>query len=131
MENILKQITTKKKERLIEVKKQYTINNILENIKSINNYIDFKKKLIKRNSEKKISIIAEIKKASPSAGLLVKNFDHLKIADIYVKNGVPFLSVLTEESFFLGKLDYIKNIKKKKKLELIKVILKKMSFSKI
>ena len=65
----------------------------------------------KRDSENKISIIAEIKKASPSAGLLVKDFDPLNIAKIYIENGASFLSVLTEEDFFLGKLDYIQNIK--------------------
>ena len=62
--------------------------------------------------KKKISIIAEIKKASPSAGLLIQNFNPLNIAKLYVDNGASFLSVLTEEDFFLGKLDNIKNIKK-------------------
>ena len=83
----------------------------MENIKNISNFIDFKSKIIKRNTEKKISIIAEIKKASPSAGTLVQNFNPLNIAKLYVENGASFLSVLTEEDFFLGKLDHIRNIK--------------------
>ena len=111
MENILKKIVERKKEKIISFKKNYSINNILENIKNINNFIDFKSKIIKRNIEKKISIIAEIKKASPSAGTLVQNFNPLNIAKLYVENGASFLSVLTEEDFFLGKLDHIKSIK--------------------
>ena len=68
-------------------------------------------KIKERNIENKISIIAEIKKASPSAGIIVKNFNSLNIAKLYVENGASCLSVLTEEDFFLGKLQYIKNIK--------------------
>ena len=111
MENILKKIVERKKEKIISFKKNYSINNILENIKNINNFIDFKSKIIKRSIEKKISIIAEIKKASPSAGILVQNFNPLNIAKLYVENGASFLSVLTEEDFFLGKLDHIRSIK--------------------
>ena len=111
MKNILEKIIERKKEKIIVSKKDKSINNILENIKNINNFIDFKSKIIKRSIEKKISIIAEIKKASPSAGILVQNFNPLNIAKLYVENGASFLSVLTEEDFFLGKLDHIKSIK--------------------
>ncbi len=113
MENILKQIIDKKRNKLINLKKKQPINSILNNIKNIDNFIDFSNKIRKNNYEKKISIIGEIKKASPSAGLLVKKFDPLNIAKLYLDNGVSCLSVLTEEDFFLGKLDYIKDIKKK------------------
>ena len=112
MENILNQIITKKKEKIIDYKKKYSMNNLLDNIKNINTFVDFISKIKKRSIEKKISIIAEIKKASPSAGLLIQNFNPLNIAKLYVDNGASFLSVLTEEVFFLGKLDHIKNIKK-------------------
>ena len=119
MENILKKIVERKKEKIISFKKNYSINNILENIKNINNFIDFKSKIIKRGIEKKISIIAEIKKASPSAGILVQNFNPLNIAKLYVENGASFLSVLTEEDFFLGKLDHIRNIKKNHQIPIL------------
>tara|TARA_Y100000758_G_scaffold296746_1_gene256004 strand:- start:19 stop:822 length:804 start_codon:yes stop_codon:yes gene_type:complete len=112
MEDILNQIITKKKEKIIDYKKKYSMNNLLDNIKNINTFVDFISKIKKRSIEKKISIIAEIKKASPSAGLLIQNFNPLNIAKLYVDNGASFLSVLTEEDFFLGKLDHIKNIKK-------------------
>ena len=112
MENILNQIITKKKKKIIDYKKKYSMNNLLDSIKNINTFVDFISKIKKRSIEKKISIIAEIKKASPSAGLLIQNFNPLNIAKLYVDNGASFLSVLTEEDFFLGKLDHIRNIKK-------------------
>ena len=62
---------------------------------------------------KGISLISEIKKASPSAGILINDFNHLDIAKMYINNGATCLSVLTEEKYFLGKLDYIQDIKKK------------------
>jgi indole-3-glycerol phosphate synthase len=111
MENVLKNIISKKKDNLINYKKEFPINNLLSEIKEISNYVNFSDKLKKRSTEKKISIIAEIKEASPSAGQLVKNFNHLNIAKNYVENGATCLSVLTEENFFLGKHDYIKTIK--------------------
>ena len=119
MENILKKIISKKKEDILNYKKKYSIENILEQVKNSSNFIDFKSKMINRNTDKKISIIAEIKKASPSAGLIVKNFDHLSIAKSYYDNGASFLSVLSEENFFLGKLDYIKSIKKNLKIPIL------------
>ena len=61
-----------------------------------------------------VSVISEIKKASPSAGVLIDNFNHLEIAKMYVENGATCLSVLTEEKHFLGKLEYIQDIKKEK-----------------
>ncbi len=111
MENVLKKIIEKKKEKIISYKKLYPINNLLDTIKKNNNYIDFRSKINERTIAKKISIIAEIKKASPSAGLLVKNFNLLDIAKLYIDNGASFLSVLTEEDFFLGNIEYLKIIK--------------------
>ena len=111
MPNILQNIIDKKRERIKIYKKEYPISKIYENIKNINNFTNFKNKIKERDLEKKISIIAEIKKSSPSAGELIKNFDPLNLAKIYIENGAFFLSVLTEEDFFLGKLDHIKIIK--------------------
>ena len=57
-----------------------------------------------------INLIAEIKKASPSHGLICENFDVLNIARIYIENGAKALSILTEEKFFLGKPTYITKV---------------------
>ena len=119
MKNILQKIVDKKKERIKIYKKKHSENKIFEDIKNINNFIDFKDKIKMRNLKHNISVIAEIKKASPSAGVIIKNFNSLNIAKIYIENGASFLSVLTEEDFFLGKLDYIKNIKKNYKIPIL------------
>ena len=119
MENILRKIINKKKEKILNYKKNYSTNRLLDDIKNVNNFINFKSKIKKRDLEKKISIIAEIKKASPSAGIIVKNFNPLNIAKLYVENGASFLSVLTEEDFFLGKLEHIKNIKSNYKIPIL------------
>ena len=113
MESILNKIINSTKDKIINYKKEYSLSSLLTNIQKMKNFIDFKNEIKKRNSKKKVSIIAEIKKSSPSAGLLVKNFNPLDIAKIYVKNGAVSLSVLTEQDFFLGNLEYMKVIKNK------------------
>ena len=119
MENILNKIIRKKKEKIIISKRKYPENKLFENVKDIKNFINFIDKIKIRSSEKKISIIAEIKKASPSAGIILENFNPLDIAKIYIENGASFLSVLTEEDFFMGKLEYIKNIKNNYKIPIL------------
>ena len=67
----------------------------------------------------KISIIAEIKKASPSAGIIIKDYNPVNIAQIYNNNKATCLSVLTEEDFFLGNLIHISKIKQKINLPIL------------
>ena len=116
MSNNLYKIIEDKKESLKEIKKTNSLNSIDKTIKSLNNFLNFKEAIA---NNKGASLITEIKKASPSAGELVKNFNHLNIAEIYVDNGATCLSVLTEEKYFLGKLDYIKDIKDKFKIPVL------------
>jgi indole-3-glycerol phosphate synthase len=113
MKNVLEKIIEQKKKDLETIKKKISLNTIENKIKSIDNFLDFKRALIDNQELKKVSLIAEIKKSSPSAGIIVKNFDHLKIANLYSDNNATCLSVLTEENFFLGNLNYITDIKKK------------------
>ena len=119
MQNILKKIIKQKKEDLKYVKKRNSLADISKKIKSTKNYLNFKKTLIDREQQNYVSLIAEIKKASPSAGIIVKDFDHIKIADLYSNNKVTCLSVLTEERFFFGNLNYIEEIKKKIELPIV------------
>ena len=58
----------------------------------------------------KVNLIAEVKKASPSAGLIREDFDAVRIAKIYAQHKAAAISVLTEEKYFLGKPAYLKNI---------------------
>ena len=75
-------------------------------------FINFKEKIENNIKEGKFSIIAEIKKASPSAGVIIKDYDPVKIAKIYNDNKTTCLSVLTEEDYFLGNSTDISKIKK-------------------
>ena len=116
MTNFLEKIIQEKKETLTVIKKNKSLNSLESKIKTINTFLNFKDTII---NNKKISLISEIKKASPSAGVLVKDFNHLDIAKIYVDNGATCLSILTEEKNFLGKLDYIEDIKNKFKIPVL------------
>ncbi len=62
------------------------------------------------SNPKQINLIAEIKKASPSAGLIREDFDAKKIAKIYVEHHAQAISVLTEDKYFLGKFAYLQQI---------------------
>jgi indole-3-glycerol phosphate synthase len=118
MKNFLEKIVAQKKKDLKIIKKKVSLTSIDNKIKSMKIFFDFKKTLINQG-KKKVSLIAEIKKASPSAGIIIKDFDPVKIANLYSNNNVTCLSVLTEENFFLGNLDYVTDIKKKIKLPIL------------
>ena len=116
MANVLDKIIEDKKESLKNIKKNNSLDSLENTIKSLTNFLNFKDAI---SNNKGVSIITEIKKASPSAGELVKDFNHLNIAKMYLDNGATCLSVLTEEKHFLGKLDYIKDIKNKFKIPVL------------
>ena len=118
-ENILEKIIKKKIEKVESLKKTTSLEILKELIDRHKSFIDFKDKIQKNLSNKQFSIIAEIKKASPSAGIIIKDYNPVEIADIYNVNNATCLSVLTEEDFFLGKLIHISKIKEKIKLPVL------------
>jgi len=118
-ENILEKIINKKKNKIQILKKDISINSLNDKITNLKNYINFKEKILNNINQDKISIIAEIKKASPSAGIIIENYNPVEIADIYLKNNVTCLSVLTEEDFFLGNLIHMSKIKQKINLPIL------------
>ena len=111
--NILKKIINYKKSKNITDKKNILLFSN-QNKKSL-----FKSQIVNNIKNNKISIIAEIKKASPSKGILTKNFNPINIAKQYVEVGATCLSVLTEDKFFLGNKNYIKQIKNKYKIPIL------------
>ena len=117
--NILEEIIKKKIEKIDILKKSTNLNSLTDIIDKNNSFIDFKEKIQSNLSNNKTSIIAEIKKASPSAGIIIENYNPVEIADIYNSNNVTCLSVLTEEDYFLGNLIHISKIREKVNLPIL------------
>ena len=117
--NILEKIIQKKILKIDNLKKNIKLNYLKNLIDKNYNFINFKRKIEKNIDAKKISIIAEIKKASPSAGIIINDYNPVEIANIYNNNKATCLSILTEEDFFLGDLIHISKIKEKIKLPVL------------
>ncbi len=118
-ENILEKIIKNKAEKIEKLKKTITLESLNDLIKTNCTFINFKEKIEYNVKENKFSIIAEIKKASPSAGIIIKDYDPVEIASTYNNNRATCLSVLTEEDFFNGNLIHISKIKQKIKLPIL------------
>ena len=118
-ENILEKIIKTKIEKIDVLKKSLKIDSLKNKIDENKSFIDFKEKIENNINNDKISIIAEIKKASPSAGIIIDDYNPVNIAQIYSDNKVTCLSVLTEEEFFLGNLIHISEIKQKINLPIL------------
>ena len=118
-ENILEKIIRKKIEKIDILKKSVSIDSLKDKINENKSFINFKEKIENNINSNKISIIAEIKKASPSAGIIIENYNPINISEIYNNNNATCLSVLTEEDFFLGNLIHISKIKQKVNLPIL------------
>ena len=115
MSNILEKIISDKKNSIEKYKKYFSIKDLEKRISGYKKYFSFKDKL----NQNKVSVIAEIKKASPSAGSIIKNYDPTIIAKQYLNSGADCLSILTEETYFKGKLEDIYEVKKEIKLPVL------------
>lgn len=105
---MLDEIVLKTKERLEEAKKNKSFEELKEEVANLDINLEFP--FEKALASEGLSIIAEVKKASPSKGLIAEEFDYLAIAKEYESAGVSAISVLTEPYFFKGSNDYLKEI---------------------
>ncbi|MCM8787054.1 MAG: indole-3-glycerol-phosphate synthase TrpC, partial [Candidatus Omnitrophica bacterium] len=115
MHNILSLIVESKKRQVEILKKNQ--DAIISLSKKVPKPLSFKEAI---RFENKISLIAEIKQASPSSGILRKDFSPIEIAKTFQKLNVRAISVLTEEEFFLGKLQFISQIKQEVNLPILR-----------
>ena len=115
--NILDQIVAKTKFKLKEKKQGLSIEELISKL----DFQNFKESNFKKSLENKTqAIIAEVKKASPSAGIISKNFDPILKAKEYESFGVSALSILTEEDYFLGNIQYLKDIRANTSLPILR-----------
>ncbi len=110
MANILDEIIEYKEAEVAERKKHVSIEQFEEQISTMPRCRNFYKAVTKPNS-RGINVIAEVKKASPSAGVICEDFDAVEIAKTYESCGADAISCLTDEKYFQGKLEYINQIK--------------------
>jgi len=105
--NILQQIIDVKKEEVRIIKRDRSLSQFADSEFFEQSTQSLIENLLKKNG---IGIIAEVKKASPSRGLIREDFNHLKIADIYFHNEVEAVSVLTDKKFFQGNIKFLRDI---------------------
>jgi indole-3-glycerol phosphate synthase len=107
-QDALKEIILKKKERIILAKQNIPEEELKARIAALAPTRPFTKSINKANA---ISLVAEIKRASPSCGVIRQDFNPQEIARIYQEAGAGAISVLTEEDFFCGSVGYINEVK--------------------
>jgi indole-3-glycerol phosphate synthase len=106
---MLDQIIADKRLEVNHRQAQRSLDQLKEQVRSMPKCRNFYKAVTKPN-RRGINVIAEIKKASPSAGLIRHDFDPVAIAQIYEKCGADAISVLTDEKYFQGRLEYVEQI---------------------
>ncbi|MDX2140357.1 MAG: indole-3-glycerol phosphate synthase TrpC [Chloroflexota bacterium] len=106
-ETILDTILAHKVEEVAALKRERPLTELQQAAAAATPARDFAAALHRPN----VALIAEVKKASPSKGVLIENFDPVGLAHTYAENGAAALSVLTDEQFFMGHLDYLRAIR--------------------
>ena len=120
MHNILKKICEDKRIEIEILKKKCSLNSLKKLISDQISKRDFKNIVINSSLKKKNYIIGEIKKASPSAGEIIHNYEPLEIAKIYERAGVKALSVLTEKNYFKGEIDHLSYVKQNTNIPILR-----------
>ena len=120
MKNILQEIVNYKKIEIEKSKKMISVEILNKKIKSISKPLKFLDELRNKNEVGKAGIIAEVKKASPSKGIIKKDFNHIEIAKEYERGGAACLSILTDTPSFQGSPQYLKDIRRNTKLPILR-----------
>ncbi len=120
MSNILNKICEDKFKELEETKKKCSFKTLEKLVSAKLEKRTFKDKLILSQKNKKNFIIGEIKKQSPSAGLIIPDYIPEEIAVLYERSGIGALSILTESKYFLGNIDHISLVKKNTNLPILR-----------
>jgi len=107
-ENVLTRIIDHKRSEIAEAKRLRPVEGLQEQLSTAPPVRDFAAAL---RAKTDVALIAEVKKASPSAGVIRADFDPVTIAQTYERHGAACLSVLTDEHFFQGHLDYLKAVR--------------------
>ena len=115
--NILEEIIWHKDIEINNFKKSLPLEQLIKNIEKLPSTKNFIDEL--NNTNNHPGIIAEIKKASPSKGVLKENFDPKKIAEIYEKSGASCISVLTDKKFFQGGYEILSSVRDSTSLPLL------------
>ena len=110
MANILDHIITDKRHEVRQRKEQQPLELLKDKVRGLKKCRNFYKAVTKKNP-RRINVVAEVKKASPSAGLIRPDFDPVHIARTYERCGADAISVLTDEKYFQGRLDYLTAVK--------------------
>ncbi len=114
---ILDEIVEVKKEEVNKLRKEFTLSRFSDFQFFESDTLSLYKNI---SSDNNLSIIAEIKKASPSKGIIRDKFNHLDTAKIYFENAVCGISVLTDKNFFKGSIEYLNDIAKIKTAPLLR-----------
>ena len=120
MNNILKKICDDKKLEIEVLKKNCSLNSLKKLVSDQIIKRDFKSNVINSSIEKKNFLIGEIKKASPSAGVIVNNYKPIEIAKIYERAGAGAISILTEKNYFNGEIDHLSLVKKNTRIPILR-----------
>lgn len=113
----LKEIVKRKKERLAETILKLPVEEVKARMKDVPAALPFRQAIAK---PREICLIAEVKKASPSAGVIREEFSPAEIAAAYEQAGAQALSVLTEEDFFSGSPGYLREVKERVRIPVMR-----------
>ena len=117
---ILKKILDRKAEEVAERQAKTSLADLEKQIRTADKCRGFTHALTERISHKRPAVIAEIKKASPSKGLIREHFEPAAIAESYAENGAACLSVLTDKDFFQGDEEYLRQARDACRLPVIR-----------